>query len=131
MGRCQLLRWGLGGVDMMELTSVPEVRIECDHPQTPMILDRVGTIVRPRFLDLLVPDPAFVLPQRRNMIKIPAHLLPKITGHAVRCIDSLRIGVVIAEHREDWTSEVGLEHAVDARLSVLRVQPRKLVQRIV
>lgn len=56
------------------------------------------------------------------MLVIPAELLSKGTGHTMRSIDRLRVGVVVTENREDWTFDVTPEHVENAGLGILYVR---------
>lgn len=55
-----------------------------------------------------------MLPQRGNVIIVPAELLSEWARETMRCVDSLRIGIVIAQHRKDGAANVLLKKLVDA-----------------
>jgi hypothetical protein len=112
----------VGGVDEVEVVGlVPEVGVERDDAQPFLVLDRVAGIVRRGLLCGGIVDPAVVLPERRDVLVIPAKLLTERSGHAVRRINRLGTGVVVAQHGVDGSVDVRLEHVVDGGLGVLDV----------
>ena len=64
------------------------------------------------------------------MVVIPTELLSKRARKTMGCVDSLRVGIVIAKNRKDWAPNVLLEKIVHAKLSILGVRTRELVLRV-
>lgn len=86
--------------------------------------------MRPRLLRLFRTDPSLMLPKPRNVIIIPAMLLPKGPWKTVRRVYSNRICVVIPQSSKHRTGEIGFEHSVDARFSVLSISTGQFQVRI-
>ena len=71
-----------------------------------------------------------MLPQRGYVVVVPTELLTKRARETVGCVDSLRVGIVIAKYGKNWAPNVLLEKIVDTKLSILSIRTRELVLRV-
>ena len=78
------------GVNIVEeVTPIPEVGVQRNDAETILILDGVGPIMKSRLIRGRGVDPPVMLPKPRNMVVVPALLLPKRSGQTMRRVDSL------------------------------------------
>ena len=87
--------------------------------------------MQPCFIRCSRINPAILLPQRSDVIIVPAELLSKRPWETMRCVDSLRVGIVIAKHRKYWAPNVLLEQIIHTKLSIFSIRTRELILRVV
>ena len=87
--------------------------------------------MQPCFIGYSRINPAILLPQGSDVIVVPAKLLSKRPWETMRCVDSLRVRIVIAKHRKYRAPNVLLEQIIHTKLSIFSIRTRKLILRVV